>query len=76
MFDVSGLWLMKHLLGELTLPGKDAMDQDWRQGVARLESLKDAHEQIQFQTYYVMDLAKDCGNDYPYNVDISDIFEQ
>ena len=76
MFDVCGLWLMKHILGEISLPGKDAMDQDWRKWVARMETNKDCHEEIRFQTDFVMDLAKDCGKDYPYNIDVTDIFDE
>ena len=49
---------MKHLLGEISLPGRDAMDQDWRKWVARLETNKDCHDEIKFQTDFVMELAK------------------
>ena len=67
---------MKHILGEISLPGKDAMDADWRKWVAKMETNKDCHEEIRFQTDFVMDLAKDCGKDYPYNIDVTDIFDE
>ena len=53
---------MKHLLGEISLPGRDAMDQDWRKWVARLETNKDCHDEIKFQTDFVMELAKVTNN--------------
>merc|ERR1712168_729122 len=36
--------------------------------------MKDCYEEIVFQTDFVMDLAKDCAKDYPYNPDVTDIF--
>ena len=74
MFDVVGLWLVKHILGEIRLPDQDTMDQDWRRWVARNQKLANCHEQIDFQTDFVTDLAKDCGEDFPYNLDVADIF--
>ena len=74
MFDVVGLWLVKHILGDIHLPDQETMDQDWRWWVARNQTLANAYEQIDFQTDFVMDLAKDCGEDFPYNLDVADIF--
>ena len=74
MFDVVGLWLVKHILGEIRLPDQETMDKDWRRWVARNQKLANCHEEIDFQTDFVMDLAKDCGKDFPYNLDVGDIF--
>jgi len=74
MFDIVGLWLTKHLIGEITLPDHETMDKQWRPWVFRNQKLADCHEEINFQTDYVMDLVKECGKDYPYNLDVGDIF--
>ena len=74
MFDVVGLWLIKHILGDIRLPDQETMDQDWRRWVARNQKLANCHEQIDFQTDFVTDLAKDCGEDFPYNLDVAEIF--
>ena len=74
MFDICGLWLAKHLLGEIDLPDKATMNRDWNEWVDRNKALTDCHEEINFQTDFVMDLVKDCGEDYPYNLDVGDIF--
>jgi len=74
MFDICGLWLAKHLLGEIDLPDKATMNRDWNKWVDRNKALTDCHEEINFQTDFVMDLVKDCGEDYPFNLDVGDIF--
>jgi len=74
MFDVCGLWLVKHLLGEIELPDKATMNRDWNKWVNRNKTLANCHEEIDFQTDFVMDLAKDCKDDFPYNLDVGDIF--
>jgi hypothetical protein len=43
--------------------------------VARNKALKDADEQIDFQTDFVTEIARDCGSDYPYELDTADIFK-
>jgi len=47
---------------------------DWKAWVARNKSLKDGHEEIDFQTAYVEELARDCGSDYPYDLDVGEMF--
>ena len=74
MFDVVGLWLTKHLIGEIGLPDHEAMDKAWRPWVFRNQQLKDSHQAIDFQTDFVLDIVKDCGKDFPYNLDVGDIF--
>ena len=74
MFDICGLWLVKHLLGEIVLPDKATMNRDWNKWVVRNNELKNSHEGVDFQTDFVLDLAKDCGDDFPHNLDVGDIF--
>ena len=50
------------------------MYRDWKSWVARNKALKDCHEEIDFQTDYVQELARDCGSDYPYDLDVGDMF--
>ena len=74
MFDVCALWIVKYIEGELSLPSKATMSSNWEKWVERLKTLKDVHEMIDFQTDYVQELARDCGADYPYDLDVGDIF--
>jgi len=74
MFDVCGLWAVKLMQGEIDLPDADTMDRDWKQWVERNKTLEDCHQEIDFQTDYVLDLVKDCGADYPYDVDVGEMF--
>eukprot|EP00092_Neocalanus_flemingeri_P022283 GFUD01024163.1.p1 GENE.GFUD01024163.1~~GFUD01024163.1.p1 ORF type:complete len:472 (-),score=101.62 GFUD01024163.1:204-1559(-) len=73
MFDVCALWAVKYIEGEMNVPDKKTMESDWKAWVARNKTLKDGHEEIDFQTDYVQDLARDCGSDYPYDLDVGDI---
>jgi len=74
MFDVCGLWAVKLMQGEIDLPDADTMDRDWKDWVGKNKALKDCHEEINFQTDFVQDLVKDCGADYPYNLDVGEMF--
>jgi len=74
MFDVCALWAVKYIEGEMTLPDKDERERNWKDWVARNNALKDAHGMIDFQTEYVQELARDCGSDYPYDLDVADMF--
>eukprot|EP00090_Calanus_glacialis_P034471 TRINITY_DN5798_c0_g1_i1.p1 TRINITY_DN5798_c0_g1~~TRINITY_DN5798_c0_g1_i1.p1 ORF type:complete len:452 (-),score=110.55 TRINITY_DN5798_c0_g1_i1:130-1485(-) len=74
MFDVCGLWAVKLMQGEIDLPDADTMDRDWKDWVEKNKALKDCHEEINFQTDFVQDLVKDCGADYPYNLDVGEMF--
>ena len=49
MFDVCGLWLVKHLLGEIELPDKATMNRDWNKWVDRNKTLANCHEEIDFR---------------------------
>jgi len=37
-------------------------------------TVKDTFQMIDFQTDFVQDLVRDCGADYPYNLDTTQIF--
>jgi len=74
MFDVCALWAVKYIEGEMTLPDKDERERNWKDWVAQNNALKDAHGMIDFQTEYVQELARDCGSDYPYDLDVADMF--
>ena len=76
MFDICGLWTVKLILGDIDLPSSGERETSWRNWVARNTGLADCHEEINFQTDFVMDLARDCGKDYPYNVDTGEMFHQ
>ena len=74
MFDAVGLWAVKLIEGEINLPDAKTMDKDWKKWVAENKALKDVYEAIDFQTAYVKEIVKDCGADYPYDVDVTDMF--
>jgi len=74
MFDVCAMWIVKLIEGEVTLPSKEEMETNWKSWVARNKSLKDQNEEIDFQSEYVEEIAKDCGSDYPYDLEHRQIF--
>jgi len=74
MFDVCALWAVKYIEGEMAIPDEKTRESDWKAWVARNKSLKDGHEEIDFQTDYVQELARDCGSDYPYDLDVGEMF--
>ena len=57
MFDICGLWTVKLILGDIDLPSSGERETSWRNWVARNTGLADCHEEINFQTEFVMDLA-------------------
>jgi len=74
MFDVCALWAVKYIEGEMTVPDKKTRDSDWKNWVARNKACKNYHDEIDFQTDYVVELARDCGSDYPYDLDVAEMF--
>jgi len=77
MFEVCALWIVKLIQGEMSaLPDKETMEADWAKWVARNKALKNADEEIDFQTDYVLDIAKDCGSDFPWDLDVGDMFKE
>jgi len=74
MFDVCALWAVKYIEGEMNIPDEKTRDSDWKAWVAKNKACKDYHDEIDFQTDYVQELARDCGSDYPYDLDVSAMF--
>jgi len=74
MFDVCAMWIVKLIEGEIDLPSKEEMESSWKSWVARNKALKDQNEEIDFQSDYVEEIAKDCGSDYPYDLEHRQIF--
>ena len=70
------MWSVKLILGELSLPSLEEMTKDWKSWKAREQECKDCHDQIDFQTAYILDVVKDLGEDYPYNLDVADLFHE
>lgn len=63
MFDVQALWACKVITGKIKIPEKATMLQDievWRK---KLAATKDADEQIEFQTDYLLDLGQEADYD-------------
>lgn len=75
MFDVCAAWIVKLIEGEMALPSTEVMEADWKRWAARCLALKDGSEQIDFQTDYVTELARDCGSDYPWDLAHKEIFK-
>ena len=69
MFDLQAWIARDFILGRIKLPSRAKMEKETAQWVAREEKLKNPTEQIDFQTDYLKDLAKDI--DYP-KVDLDD----
>merc|ERR1719153_281892 len=65
---------VKLIEGEIDLPSKEEMESSWKSWVARNKALKDQNEEIDFQSDYVEEIAKDCGSDYPYDLEHRQIF--
>jgi trimethylamine monooxygenase len=74
MFDVCALWIVKLIEGEMQLPSKEEMEANAKAWVERNKTLKNCHQEIDFQTDYVQELAKDCGSDFPYDLDVGTMF--
>jgi len=74
MFDIEGLWITKLIEGELSLPSKEEMEKHWKSWVEREKNLKGCHDAIDFQSDFVTDLVRDCGSDFPYDLEHRQIF--
>ncbi|MCL4069514.1 NAD(P)/FAD-dependent oxidoreductase [Pseudomonas sp. GX19020] len=63
MFDAQAWWARDVILGRIALPGKEAMQADVTDRVAREDAGKDTHDAIQYQGDYVKELIAET--DYP-----------
>ena len=50
------------------------MERDWRQWVANNDKIVDGKGVVDFQTDFVVDLTNDCGEDYPYDLNVAEMF--
>ena len=77
MFDICGLWVLKHLMGDLQLPDMETMTKVQEEWVKRNKTVADFHQIVDFQTDYVLDLVRDCGEkDFPYDIDVREILHK
>ena len=56
MFDQSSMWVRNVIMGDIKLPGHDAMVTDAKSWLEREESNKDCHDEIRFQVRTVLQL--------------------
>ena len=59
MFDVQALWACRYISGDLNIPSHKEMLEDIKKWRQREASLKDCHDDINFQTDFVLALCKD-----------------
>ncbi|XP_060581894.1 trimethylamine monooxygenase-like, partial [Ruditapes philippinarum] len=69
MFDVEAQWICKYILGKLPNEPKSLseMKENSKEWYEKRSKLKNAHDDIDFQTAYIADLCKDTG----YNPDVT-----
>lgn len=72
MFDAQAKWTVNCITGELKLPDKEAMRKDVEKWIAKMNELKDCHDDINFQTEYLVDIAKNAN--YGYDLDTAQQF--
>lgn len=63
MFDAEALWACQYITGTLKVPATAEMEKDIKKWRQRLASLKNYHDEIDFQTDFVLDLCKDVPYD-------------
>jgi len=63
MFDAQAWYVRDIIMNKISLPSKDEMQKDINDWVVREEALEDAHQMIDFQTDYCVDLCSSI--DYP-----------
>ncbi|KAJ7377843.1 hypothetical protein OS493_026413 [Desmophyllum pertusum] len=68
MFDAQAKWAVNYITGEISLPDKQTMEDDCKEWVARMKELKEFFDEVDFQSAFVADLAKDTN--YGYDLDI------
>ena len=63
MFDAQAWYVRDIIMNKITLPSNDEMEKDINNWVSKEEALEDAHQMIDFQTDYCVDLCSSI--DYP-----------
>ncbi|XP_068740069.1 trimethylamine monooxygenase-like isoform X2 [Montipora capricornis] len=69
MFDIQGFWAVNYITGKIKLPNQQEMENDMKLWISRMKTLRGKDEDIDFQTNYIADLAKETN--YMYNLDAS-----
>lgn len=72
MFDAQARWAVKYIIGDIVLPKRIKMEEDMEKWIAKRKALKNCHDDIDFQTDFVQDLADE--SDYGHNLDIGYLF--
>ncbi len=63
MFDAQAWYVRDIIMNKISLPSNDEMEKDIKNWVSKEETLEDAHQMIDFQTDYCVDLCSSI--DYP-----------
>ena len=63
MFDVQALWALRYIMGAVKAPSHDEMLKHLKKWTDREATLKGCHDDIDFQTDFILDLCKDVGYD-------------
>ena len=63
MFDAQAWYVRDIIMNKISLPSNDEMEKDIKNWVSKEEALEDAHQMIDFQTDYCVDLCSSI--DYP-----------
>ena len=63
MFDAQAWYVRDIIMNKISLPSNDEMEKDINNWVSKEEALEDAHQMIDFQTDYCVDLCSSI--DYP-----------
>ena len=63
MFDAQAWWVRDAIMGRIALPGREAMEADWRRRQAEEDALADDHASIDYQGAYTRELIGET--DYP-----------
>ena len=58
MFDVQALWACRYITGQMITPPLKEMKEDAENWQKKVQKLKDCHDDIDFQTEFLMDLGK------------------
>lgn len=72
MFDAQAKWAVNYVTGELKLPDNEAIEKDCKKWIARMNELKGCDDEIDFQTDYLVDIAKEAN--YGYDLDTAEEF--
>ncbi|ELT91397.1 hypothetical protein CAPTEDRAFT_228119 [Capitella teleta] len=72
--EIEGYWAVKYIIGEVKLPRKQEMVDEWKLWVERSKKIRSVREVPPFQSSYMRYLSDECG--YPYDVNVDDLFDE